>query len=166
MKRSLAAALCAALLVACVPASPPPAAATDAAATDATTDAAGVEAEIRELEQRQVSMALGGNRDELLQLFSPQFRMVNPAGGVANREELLALLAGAARPYSKATYTTDAVRGWGNVVVTQGTEEVEFGSGAQAGQKQLRRITQVWERDGNRWHLAMRHATLVAPPAP
>jgi len=162
MKSSLAAALCAALLGACVPASPPTAAATGAAATDAGS----VEAEIRDLEQRQVSMALGGNRDELLQLFSPQFRMVNPAGGVANREELLALLAGTDRPYSKATYTTDAVRDWGNVVVTQGTEEVEFGSGAQAGQKQLRRITQVWEREAGAWRLAMRHATLVAPPAP
>lgn len=162
MKRPFAAALCGALLAACVPASPPTAAATDAA----QTDAADVEAEIRDLEQRQVSMALAGQRDELLQLFSPQFRMVNPAGGVANREELLALLAGTSRPYSKATYTTDAVRAWGNVVVTQGTEEVELGSGAQAGQKQLRRITQVWEREEDHWRLAMRHATLVAPPAP
>ena len=157
MKNLPIAALCAALLAACAPAAPPPAAA---------PEAVSAEAEIRDLEQRQVTMALGGNRDELLQLFSPRFRMVNPAGGVANREELLALLAGTARPYSKATYTTDAVRDWGNVVVTQGTEEVEFGSGAQAGQKQLRRITQVWEREEGAWRLAMRHATLVAPPAP
>lgn len=154
---ALAGALCALLLAACAADTPP---------READAGAAQLEAEIRELEQRQVSLALAGDREALAQVFAPDFRMVNPAGGVANRDELLAMLAGSSRPYSNATYTTDALRAYGGVVVTQGTEEVEFGSGAQAGQKQLRRITQVWERDGDAWRLAMRHATLVAPPPP
>jgi ketosteroid isomerase-like protein len=55
------------------------------------------------------------------------------------------------------------VRIHADVVVTLGREDVEYGPGAQAGQKQTRRVTQVWERNGDGWHLAMRHATLVAP---
>lgn len=153
----LAGALYALLLAACAGDTPPPV---------AGLAPEQLEAQIRELEQRQVSLALAGDRDALMQVFAPDFRMVNPAGGVANREELLALLAGANRPYSSAKYTTDALRAFGDVVVTQGTEEVEYGSGAQAGQKQLRRITQVWHREGDAWRLAMRHATLVAPPPP
>lgn len=136
----------------------------------ATASAAGknqqAEAEIRELEQRQVAIALSGDREALLRLFAPHFRMVNPSGGTANREELLALLAGGERPYSEATYTTDFVRAHDDVVISGGTEAVVFGSGSpQAGQTQRRRITQVWERrEEGGWHLAMRHATLVTPP--
>jgi ketosteroid isomerase-like protein len=88
--------------------------------------------------------------------------MINPSGARATRDELLELLAGA-RPYSAATYVTDSVRVYGDVVVSTGTEDVTFASGTQAGQKQQRRITQVWERTGNTWRLAMRHATLVVP---
>jgi hypothetical protein len=100
-----------------------------------------------------------------MELFAPHFQMINPTGGRASRDELLDLLAGGAPPYRAATYVTDSVRVYGNVVVSTGTEEVEFASGAQAGQKQRRRITQVWERDGRTWRLAMRHATLITPAA-
>jgi hypothetical protein len=124
--------------------------------------ATSTEAEIRALEQRQVQIALAGDRAALLEVFAPHFRIINPSGAVANREELLALLAGGSPPYRTATYTTDAVNVYGDVVVTTGTEEVEFASGAQAGQKQRRRITQVWERKGRGWQLAVRQATLVA----
>jgi ketosteroid isomerase-like protein len=128
--------------------------------------AQAAEAQVRELEQQQVAVALSADREPLLKLFAPDFRMVNPSGGIVAREELLGLLTGA-RPYSEATYTTDSVRAHEDVVVTIGTEQVTFGGGAQAGQKQQRRITQVWERNGEGgWHLVQRHATLVAPPAP
>lgn len=123
-----------------------------------------IAAEIRALEQRQVALALTGDRDKLRDVFAPHFQMINPAGARASRDDLLNLLAGTSKPYSLATYTTDAVRVYGNVVVTTGTEEVTFASGAQAGQKQQRRITQVWERDDGAWRLAMRHATLVTAP--
>jgi hypothetical protein len=127
-------------------------------------DITAIEAEIRELEQRQAGIALSGDRDTLRELFSPQFRMINPSGGVADREALLELLAGSAPPYRTATYATEWVRVMPDVVLTMGTEQVEFG-GDRAGQMQLRRITQVWQRaEGDRWQLAVRHATLVASP--
>ena len=134
------------------------------AACDVAPSTSSVEGSIRELEQQQVALALSGDRAALMQVFAPHFRIINPSGGVASREELLDMLAGGSRPYRAATYVTDAVRVYGDVVVTTGTEEVEYGSGPQAGQKQQRRITQVWERDGDAWRLALRHATLVAPP--
>lgn len=144
--KGLAAALGALLLAACAQQAPP------------------VEADIRALEQQQVALALAGDRTALEQVFAPHFRIINPSGGVASRTELLDMLAGGSRPYRAATYVTDSVRVYQDVVVTTGTEEVEFGSGQQAGQKQQRRITQVWERDGKAWRLALRQATLVAPP--
>ena len=124
------------------------------------------EEDIRALEQQQVSAALAGNREQLEQIFAAQFRVINPSGAVASREELLALLLGSNRPYSAATYSTDSVADYGNVVVTTGTEQVEYGSGAQAGQHQGRRVTQVWERTDAGWRLALRQATLIAPPPP
>ena len=157
----VAALLCATLLVACGPREN----ATAVSDNTPAPSAADIEAQIRDLEQRQVQIALTGDRDSLREVFSPDFRMVNPSGGIANREELLDLLAAADRPYSAATYTTDWLRVQGDIVFSIGTEEVTFG-GERAGQKQLRRITQIWERNGAGWQLALRHATLVAPPPP
>lgn len=151
-----AACLVAALLAACAPRE------SQVAPAQQPADPAAFEAEIRDLEQRQVQLALSGDREVLLQVFAPDFQMVNPAGAVASRDELLALLTGADRPYAAATYSTDWIRAHGDLVVTRGTEEVEFG-GARAGQKQVRRITQVWERDGDAWRLVHRHATLAPP---
>jgi hypothetical protein len=91
--------------------------------------------------------------------------MVSPVGSVATRDELLALLASGKPPYSKAVYVTESVRVRDDVVVTLGTENVEYAAGAQAGQKQQRRVTQVWEHDGGQWWLASRQATLVTPAA-
>jgi ketosteroid isomerase-like protein len=100
-----------------------------------------------------------------MEIFAPHFRMINPSGTRTSRDELLDLLASGSKPYRTARYTTDSVRVYGDVVVSTGTEEVELATGAQAGQLQQRRITQVWEREGKAWRLAMRHATLVTPPA-
>lgn len=147
-------AACAALLVACAPGK-----------GTLASDSAMIERQVRELEQRQVQVALSGDRDALLKVFSPDFRMVNPMGGIVDRDGLVDLLAGGSPPYSEAAYSTDWVRVHGDVVVTSGTEEVTFG-GERAGEKQLRRITHVWQREGDDWRLAARHATLVAPPEP
>ena len=126
-------------------------------------DTAGVEQQIRALEQQQVQIAISGDRAALEGVFAPEFQMVSPVGAVATREELLTMLGGGAPPYSAATYSTDSVLVNGDVVVTVGTEDVQFAAGAQAGQHQQRRITQVWARRGEGWHLVRRHATLVAP---
>lgn len=117
---------------------------------------------IRALEQRQAQVAVAGDRAALEKIFAPGFRLVNPSGAVASREELLTMLGSGSPPYRAATYTTDSVLPYGEVVVTTGTENVEYASN---GQKQQRRITQVWERAGSGWQLRLRHATLVAPPA-
>jgi hypothetical protein len=133
------------------------------AACAAPPATAEVEAQIRDLEQRQAAAALAGDRDALLVIFAPNFRMVSPVGSVVTRDELLGILTSGTPPYSMAVYTTESVRAYDDVVVTMGREDVEYGPGAQAGQKQTRRVTQIWERNGEGWHLAMRHATLVTP---
>jgi hypothetical protein len=122
-----------------------------------------VEAGIREVEQLQVRAALTGDRATLEKVFAADFRLINPSGAVASRDELLRLLASGAPPYRAATYTTDRILPYGKVVVTTGTEDVEFGAGAQAGARQKRRITQVWELRDGRWQLVLRQATLVTP---
>jgi len=118
------------------------------------------EADIRALEQRQAQMAMAGNRAALEQIFAPDFRLINPSGAIATRAELLALLGSGTPPYRKAVYTTDTVRAHDDVVVTTGTEDVEF---AADGRAQRRRVTHVWERRGDTWQLVLRQATLVTP---
>jgi hypothetical protein len=139
------------LLAACAPdATPEPPAPTHAE----------IEAQVRDLEQRQAAAALAGDRTVLLTIFAPHFRMISPVGAVATRDELLGILTGGNPPYRAATYPTETLDIYSDVVVTTGTEAVEYGPGAQQGQKQLRRVTQVWHRDGGSWWLVLRQATL------
>jgi hypothetical protein len=164
MRCGLAAAVMASLWISgCTPETGASSAAPDAPA--ATPAPADIEAGIRELEQRQVVAALAGDRPALLTIFAPQFRMISPVGAVATRDELLGILTGGNPPYRAAKYDTETLDIYGDVVVTTGTESVEYGPGAQEGLKQQRRVTQVWQRNGGGWWLVLRHATLVAAPA-
>jgi uncharacterized protein (TIGR02246 family) len=121
------------------------------------------DAEIRALEQQQVQAALTGDRKTLDKIFAPEFMLVNPAGAISRKEELLKMLAGGTPPYRSASFVTDTLRSYDKVVVSTGTETVIAASGAQAGQTVQRRITHVWERDKGAWRLVLRHATLVTP---
>ena len=164
MRCALAAAVVASMWLGGCTSKPEPApAATDPSAASAA--AADTEAAIRALEQRQGVAAQSGDRPALLEIFAPQFRMISPVGAVATRDELLGILTGGNPPYSAATYDTETVDIYGDVVVTTGTESVEYGPGAQQGLKQQRRVTQVWQRNGAGWWLVLRQATLVAAPA-
>jgi len=125
------------------------------------------EAQIRDLEQQQAKAAIARDRAALDRIFAPGFRVINPAGAVATKEELFKLLLdGPAPAYTSAVYETQSVEVFHDVVVTTGLETVVMGQGAQAGQTVQRRITQIWEQSGQDWRLALRHATNVTPPAP
>jgi ketosteroid isomerase-like protein len=121
-----------------------------------------IEQQIRDLEQAQARAAVAGDKAELENIFAPDFRMINPAGAMASRDELLALLGGGNPPYRKATYETDSVVVLGSgAAMTTGTESVEY---AADGRPQQRRVTQVWKKNGAGWQLLLRQATLVDPP--
>ena len=93
--------------------------------------------------------------------------MINPSGAVASKDELFKLLLDGPPPaYRSAVYETQSIEVFRDVVIRRGLETVVMGQGAQAGQTVQRRTTQVWEREGSDWRLALRHATIVAPPAP
>jgi uncharacterized protein (TIGR02246 family) len=120
-----------------------------------------VEAQIRALEQQQCRAALAGDLPTLEGIFADDYEMVNPAGQLATRAQLLALLGGATHPYRTATYTTDVVRNLGKVVVTIGREEVVANQGPEAGKRVQRRVTQVWVRKQGAWRLSVRQAMVV-----
>lgn len=124
------------------------------------------ESRIRELEQQQVKAAIARDRGALERIFAPDFRIINPSGAVAPKEELLNLLTTGTSPYRSAVYETQTVNVYKGVVVTTGLETVVPAQGAQMGQDVQRRITHVWEKSGNGWQLKVRHATVVVPPAP
>ncbi len=131
--------------------------ATQAAWADAKSQAA-----VRELEQTQAKAAIARDRATLERVFAPDFRIVNPAGAVTDRDGLLQLLFGPAPVYSSATYETQEVRDFGDTIVTLGLETVVMASGPQAGQTVRRRITHVWHRSAKAgWQLQLRHANIV-----
>ena len=119
------------------------------------------EAQIRELEQTQSRAAIARDRAALEKIFAADFRIINPAGAVATRDELFALLLGPTVVYSSAVYETQQVRDLGDTIVTIGLEKVVMAQGPQAGQTVQRRTTQVWHRDGAEWRLKLRHANIV-----
>jgi uncharacterized protein (TIGR02246 family) len=116
---------------------------------------------IRDLEQTQERAAIARDREVLEKLFAPDFRMVNPSGGVADRDQLFQVLLGGAPAYSSAVYETQHFRDFGDTVITIGLETVVMAGGPQAGQTVKRRITQVWHREKSTWLLKQRHATIV-----
>ena len=126
----------------------------------AATPSAG-EIQVRALEQSQDKAAVAGDMLTLQRLFADDYQMVNPAGQITTREQLLALLTGATHPYRSAVYTTDLVRDLGSVIVTIGREDVVPNQGAQAGQVVHRRVTQVWVRRHGTWRLSIRHAMVM-----
>ncbi len=105
--------------------------------------------------------ALVGDAATLKRIFTDDYQMVNPAGQITTRAQLLALLTGPTHPYRSATYKTDLVRQLGNVIVTIGREDVVPDQGPQAGQIIHRRVTQVWVRDQGTWRLSVRQAMVV-----
>jgi uncharacterized protein (TIGR02246 family) len=119
------------------------------------------EAQVRALEQKQCHAAVAGDLATLQRIFADDYQMVNPAGQIATRKQLLALLTGGTHPYRSATYTTDVVRDLGNVIVTIGREDVVPNQGTQAGQLVHRRVTQVWVRQHGAWRLSVRQAMVV-----
>ena len=116
---------------------------------------------IRELEQAQARAAIGRDRATLERLFADDFRIVNPSGGVSDRDELFRLLLAGQAPYTSAVYETQLVRDLGDTIVTVGLETVVMASGPQAGRSVQRRITHVWHRTAGNWRLQLRHATIV-----
>ncbi len=118
------------------------------------------EAQIRALEQSSVMRQWPGT-SRRCSTSSPTYQMVNPAGQITTRAQLLALLTAGTHPYRSATYTTDVVRNLGNVIVTIGREDVVPNQGAQAGQLVHRRVTQVWVRQHGAWRLSVRQAMVV-----
>jgi uncharacterized protein (TIGR02246 family) len=122
---------------------------------------AAAEAQVRELEQKQCRAAVAGDLATLQHIFADDYQMVNPAGQITTRAQLLALLTGGTHPYRSATYTTDVVRNLGNVIVTIGREDVVPNQGRQAGQLVHRRVTQVWVRQRGTWQLSVRQAMVV-----
>ncbi len=122
------------------------------------------EGRIRELEQHQARAAIAVDRAALEKIFAADFPIVNPSGAIANKQELMQMLTGGPAPYRSASYETQFVDVRRDVVFTTGLETVVPDQGAQAGQTVHRRITQVWERAGNDWALALRHATIVTGP--
>ncbi len=120
-----------------------------------------VEQQIRDLEQAQARAAVAGDLAALEKIFAPDYRMINPAGAMTSRAELLALLGGGNPPYRKATYETDSVIVLGpDAAMATGTESVEY---AADGRPQQRRVTQVWKKNPAGWQLLLRQATLVNP---
>jgi uncharacterized protein (TIGR02246 family) len=121
------------------------------------------EKQIRDLEQQQVKAAIARDRQALERLFAPDFRLVNPSGAIAGKQELLQLLTEGTSPYQSAFYQTDVVTVYRDVVVTIGLETVVPASGAQAGQQVRRRVTHVWQHQSGQWRLVLRQATVVTP---
>jgi uncharacterized protein (TIGR02246 family) len=126
------------------------------ALADATSQQA-----IRDLEQAQARAAIARDRAALERIFAPDFRIINPAGAVSDRDGLFAVLLGGTSPYASAVYETQELRDLGDTLVTVGLETVVMASGPQAGQTVKRRITHVWHREDAAWRLKLRHATIV-----
>ena len=120
---------------------------------------------IRDLEQLQAKAAIARDRATLEKIFAPDFKIINPSGAVGGRDVLLNLLASdGPAPYASATYTTDEVRDYGNVVVSVGMDTVVPNTGPQAGKTVLRRVTQVWQKQKGVWRLTLRHANIITTP--
>ena len=123
---------------------------------------AGIEAEARDLDQREFDAVQRGDLATLRLLWSDDFVVTPPDNAPKDKATVLGLIERGQVAYSETARITEQVVVRDAVVVTVGHElVVPTGDRPDAGQRLLRRYTHVWVREPDGWRLIARHANVA-----
>ena len=128
-------------------------------------DAKDVKEVIQSLERRVVRAILDNDSAILKKLWAPEFMVNTPRNDIAkSRTAVLFNQRQGLINYSLFERVIEEMQINGNIVITMGYENFVSRTdipGAKAGEKMLRRFTNVWKEKNGNWIQIARHASIV-----
>jgi len=121
---------------------------------------------LRQLDQEGARAVLAGDGAALDSLYAPDHLLhFAPGKIVRTRDQVLDDVRAHGVIYSEFSRTTEHVSLHGHVGVTIGSEiaipESNHPAHRDAGKSVHRRYTHIWQKDGDRWRLLVRHVNVV-----
>ncbi|HET8555154.1 MAG TPA: nuclear transport factor 2 family protein [Rhodanobacteraceae bacterium] len=128
----------------------------------AGSDQAGVEAQIRQLNAREVDGLMHQDVIMLAPLWSDQFVVTNPYNKFITKKDVVNFVASDKLGFRNYDRRIEYIHVYGDTVIVAGSETVAWASKMPlAGKTSLLRFTSVWMKHGNAWQEVARHANTV-----
>jgi hypothetical protein len=125
-----------------------------------TTQAVGEH--IRQLEKNETVAFLANDFDALNEIWHPAFTVNTPLNIILRTADIQGAMRAGLIRYSRLERNVEELMVHEHVVVTLGHEVTLPVEGApMAGQQVVRRFTNVWVRENDRWRMFSRHASNI-----
>ena len=117
---------------------------------------------IRQLEKAETIAMLNDDYSTLDNIWHPEFTVNTPLNRILKTADIQGAMKAGLIKYSLLERNIEEILVHENVVVTLGNEvTVPIDNAPMAGQKTIRRYTNIWVRENNEWKLFSRHASNI-----
>ena len=117
---------------------------------------------IRQLEKAETIAMLNDDYSTLDNIWHPEFTVNTPLNRILKTADIQGAMKAGLIKYSLLERNIEEILIHENVVVTLGNEvTVPIDNAPMAGQKTIRRYTNIWVRENNEWKLFSRHASNI-----
>ena len=117
---------------------------------------------IRQLEKAETVAMLNDDYSTLNIIWHPGFTVNTPLNRILKTADIQGAMKAGLIKYSLLERNIEEILIHDNVVVTLGNEvTVPIDNAPMAGQKTIRRYTNIWVRENNEWKLFSRHASNI-----
>lgn len=134
------------------------------AATDAAVADRQAESDVRRLNAEEVQAFLRNDPATMARLWSNTFVVTNPLNKLANKQQVLGMVASGFLAITAYDRQIEYARVYGDTVIVAGNETVVWGGRMpNAGKTEHLRFTGIWMKEDGRWQQVARHANIVPP---
>ena len=121
------------------------------------------EAEIRKIDSAEADAILRNDPAAAESFYADDIVVNNPRNTVTNgKQALMALIKSGSIHYSSFVREIETIAFQGETAIVMGKETVTpDGNAPGAGQKFLRRYTNIWMKRNSKWQLVARHANII-----
>ncbi len=117
---------------------------------------------IRQLEKAETVAMLNDDYSTLDNIWHPEFTVNTPLNRILKTADIQGAMKAGLIKYSLLERNIEEILVHDNVIVTLGNEvTVPIDNAPMAGQKTIRRYTNIWVREDNEWKLFSRHASNI-----
>ena len=117
---------------------------------------------IRQLEKAETVAMLNDDYSTLDNIWHPEFTVNTPLNRILKTAEIQGAMKAGLIKYSLLERNIEEILIHDNVVITLGNEvTVPIDNAPMAGQKTIRRYTNIWVSENNEWKLFSRHASNI-----
>jgi uncharacterized protein (TIGR02246 family) len=122
--------------------------------------------DVRRLSAQEVEAFLHKDEKSMARLWSNDFVVTNPLNRLANKQQVLGMMASGFLVITSYDRQTEFARLYrDDTVILAGSETVVWGGKMpNAGRTEHLRFTAIWMREGGEWREVARHANIVPQP--